>query len=135
MLNQGVSYMLFPNLFWEAFMKKAIFMVSTLLLAMMMVVGCDHGNNDSNNPKPKEEALKLNEKQQAIYDSYIDTAFNAVAQTELAAEAVKAELANRNETLKKDNAGFMIKDTQEGQPIKAGTSKEDLKKRFIPVKA
>lgn len=122
--------MLFPNLFWEAFMKKAVFMMSTLLLAMMVVVGCNHGDNGSDS-----KGLKLNEKQQVIYDSYIDTVFNVAAQTGLLAEVVKTQLANVNETLKKDGAGFMIKDTQEGQPVKAGTSKEDLKKRFIPVKA
>ncbi|MGP1439940.1 MAG: hypothetical protein ACTTJ3_04275 [Treponema sp.] len=111
-------------------MKKAVFMMSTLLLAMMVVVGCNHGDNGSDS-----KGLKLNEKQQALYDGYIDVAFNAAKTMDVPAQAVKPQLDVANAKLKQANAGFMIKDTQEGQPIKAGTSKEDLKKRFIPVKA
>ncbi|MGP1521442.1 MAG: hypothetical protein ACTTIZ_08090 [Treponema sp.] len=111
-------------------MKKAVFMMSTLLLAMMVVVGCNHGDNGSDS-----KGLKLNEKQQAIYDGYIDFVFNTTRAVDVPAQAVKPKLDAANASLKQANAGFMIKDTQEGQPIEAGTSKEDLKKRFIPIKA
>ena len=101
-------------------MKKLFLMVPVALLAVFVVASCNHG-------------FKLSDAQQKVYDAWIDSTFVAVTAVEMSADAVKKLVETANTGFKP--SGFVIEDTQDGNPIKQGTSKEDLKKRFPPKKA
>ena len=75
----------------------------------------------------------LNSEQQKAYDGFIGSLAGSCALMEISADTVASGLEGFNATAKTRH-GFIIEDTQAGQPIARGTSKEDLKKRFKPKK-
>jgi len=97
-------------------MKKLFLVMPAVLLAVFMATSCSHA---------------LNSEQQKAYDSYIEALAGSCALVEISADTVASGLKEFNATAKKTH-GFIIEDTQAGQPIARGTSKEDLKKRFKP---
>ena len=110
-------------------MKRLFLIVSVLLLTMVVIVGCKHNKTD------EPDTFTLDKDQQESYDKYIDAIFDTATSADIPADTVKTQVAVGNALFQATNAGFMIKDKQEGKPIKKGTSKEALRKRFIPVKA
>ena len=76
--------------------------------------------------------MKLDNKQQVIYDGFINALVATSQAVEVSASVVKGTLDIYNPSAKTQK--FKIVDKKPDTPVAKGSTAEQLKKRFIPAK-
>ena len=111
-------------------MKKLFLVIPVALLAVFMATSCRH-------EKGSTSSWEINEIQLKAYDDFIDDLKMqvwGVYDAGIPEDKVKQYVEEFNSIAGARLLGIIIEDTQAGQSIARGTSKEDLKKRFKPKK-
>ena len=104
-------------------MKRNIAIAGSILLVLSILVfftGCPGG------------VMKLDNKQQVIYDGFINALVATSQAVEVSAATVKTTLDIYNPSAKTQK--FKIVDKKPDTPVAKGSTAEQLKKRFIPAK-
>ena len=104
-------------------MKRNIAIIGSILLVLSILVfftGCPGG------------VMKLDNKQQVIYDGFINALVATSQAVEVSASVVKGTLDIYNPSAKTQK--FKIVDKKPDTPVAKGSTAEQLKKRFIPAK-
>ena len=106
--------------------KSKVFGIALLATAMLFgFVACKHN----------DESYTMSSEDQAAYDAQIIALAIGASMTEMSSANVKSMLDNANTVLESENKPFRIKDKNPDTPIAKGTTAEELKKRFVAVKA
>lgn len=80
--------------------------------------------------KQPASGFVMNENQKTVYNSMIMTFVSQTSYMDMASESVKTRLEGFNNGFAK--LSFKVTDTMAGNPIKKGTAKDELEKRFVP---
>ena len=80
-------------------------------------------------------SFKMDTKQEAFYNEFIEKLEKSVKDAEIPADTVKFGIDDLNAEIATQALGFKIVDKDAGKPIAKGTKADALKKRFVPKKA